>query len=314
MLIKFQKLIKKSYISSISSKDIKKAFSKGFKVTSDFSKIRSVDVIILCVPTPLNKNNKPELKYLTSSINSIIPYIKKGQLISLESTTYPGTTEEEIVSRLEKNDFKIGKDIFVCYSPEREDPGNIKYSTKTIPKVIGAYSQNCLKVAVSIYSKCIKKIVSVSSIKVAEMTKLHENIYRLVNIGLVNEMKMICDKFNIDIREVIEAAKTKPFGFTPFYPGPGAGGHCIPVDPTYLTWKAKQYSSKTRFISLAQEVNKKMPKWTLDKLLKELRLRKKKLNKLKVLFIGIAYKKNINDLRESPSIELMKLFKKKSNN
>lgn len=302
---------KKSYISSISSDDINSMMSKGLEVTVNFSKISLVDVIIICVPTPLTRLGNPDLKYLTSSINSIIPHIKEGQLISLESTTYPGTTEEEIVPRLKKNNFKIGKNIFLCYSPEREDPGNKNYSTKIIPKVIGGYSKNCLEAAVSIYSKSIKKIVPVSSIQVAEMTKLHENIHRLVNIGLVNEMKMICDKFNIDIREVIEAAKTKPFGFTPYYPGPGAGGHCVPVDPMYLTWKAKQYSSKTRFISLAQKVNEEMPKWILDKLLKELSFKEKKLNKLKVLFIGVTYKKNINDLRESPSIKLMKLFQKK---
>jgi UDP-N-acetyl-D-glucosamine dehydrogenase len=299
---------KESYIWSISSKDIKNALSKGFEVTADYSKIRLVDIIIICVPTPLTKYGQPELKYLVQSINSIIPYIKKGQLISIESTTYPGTTEEELVPRLQKKGFTVGKDIYVCYSPEREDPGNESYSTRTIPKVVGGYSKDCLEVAVSTYLLAIKKVVPVSSIRIAEMTKLHENIYRLINIGLVNEMKMICDKMNIDIHEVIRAAKTKPFGFTPYYPGPGIGGHCIPIDPNYLTWKAKQFSIETRFITLAQTINKEMPQWILDKLLEELNKRGKILNNLKVLFIGIAYKKNIDDVRESPAIKLIKLF------
>jgi len=299
---------KKSFIWSISNLMIKKALSKDFEPTTDYSKISFVDIIIICVPTPLNKYSQPELKYLTQSIDSILPYNKKGQLISLESTTYPGTTEEELVPRLEKKGFIVGKDIFVSYSPEREDPGNKSYSTRTIPKIVGGYSKDCLKVAASIYSKAIKKVVPVSSIKVAEMTKLHENIYRLINIGLVNEMKMICDKMNIDIHEVIKAAKTKPFGFTPYYPGPGIGGHCIPIDPNYLTWKAKQFSVETTFINIAQAINKKMSNWILDKLLEELNLRGKVLNNLKVLFIGIAYKKNVDDTRESPSINLIKLF------
>jgi UDP-N-acetyl-D-glucosamine dehydrogenase len=299
---------KKSYIWSISSENIKVALSNGFEVTTDFSKVNSVDTIIICVPTPLTKYRQPELKYLIKSINSITPHIKKGQLISVESTTYPGTTEEELIPVLKQKGFMIGKDIFVCYSPEREDPGNESYSTRTIPKVVGGYSKDCLDVAVSIYSKAIKKIIPVSSIQVAEMTKLHENIYRLINIGLVNEMKMISDKMNIDIHEVIRAAKTKPFGFTPYYPGPGVGGHCIPIDPNYLTWKAKQFSIETRFITLAQAVNKEMPNWILDKLLEELNFRGKILNNLKVLFIGISYKKNVDDVRESPSVKLINLF------
>lgn len=301
---------KKSYIWSISSKDISDALSKGFDATVDFSKISLVDVVIICVPTPLTKYGQPDLRYLVKSINSIMPYIKKGQLISIESTTYPGTTEEELIPKLKQKGFILGKNIFVCYSPEREDPGNESYSTRTIPKVIGANTKDCLKVAVSTYSAAIKKVVPVSSIKVAEMTKLHENIYRLINIGLVNEMKIICDKLKIDIHEVIKAASTKPFGFTPYYPGPGVGGHCIPIDPNYLTWKAKQFSIETRFINLAQTINKEMPYWILDKLLEELNLRGKVLNNLKVLFIGIAYKKNVDDARESPSLNLMKVFYK----
>jgi UDP-N-acetyl-D-glucosamine dehydrogenase len=299
---------KKSYIWSISSKDIDIAISKDFEVTTDFSRMSSVDTIIICVPTPLTKYGQPELRYLVQSINSIIPYVKKGQLISIESTTYPGTTEEELIPRLQKKGFIVGKDIYVCYSPEREDPGNESYSTRTIPKIVGAYSKDCLEIAVSIYSKAIKTVVPVSSLRIAEMTKLHENIYRLINIGLVNEMKMICDKMNIDIHEVIKAAKSKPFGFTPYYPGPGVGGHCIPIDPNYLTWKAKQFSIETKFINLAQTINKSMPNWILDKLLMELSFRGKILNKLKILFIGISYKKNVDDVRESPSVDLIKLF------
>ncbi len=299
---------KQSHIWSISSKNISDALSKGFAVTTDYSKISLVDIIIICVPTPLTRYNQPELKYIIQSINSIMPYVKKGQLISVESTTYPGTTDEELIPKLKQKGFVIGRDVYVCYSPEREDPGNESYSTRTIPKIVGGYSKACLEVAVSTYSLAIKKVVPVSSLRVAEMTKLHENIYRLINIGLVNEMKIICDKMNIDIHEVIKAAKTKPFGFTPYYPGPGIGGHCIPIDPNYLTWKAKQFDLETRFITLAQTINKEMTQWILDKLLEELNLRGKILNNLKVLFIGIAYKKNIDDVRESPAIKLINLF------
>lgn len=299
---------KKSYIWSISSKDIGKALSKGFEATNDFSKISLVDVVIICVPTPLNKYGQPELKYLIQSINSVVSNLKKGQLISIESTTYPGTTEEELIPKLIEKSFIVGKDIFVCYSPEREDPGNESFATRMIPKIIGGYTKNCLDVGISIYSLAIKKVVPVSSLRIAEMTKLHENIYRLINIGLVNEMKMICDKLNIDIHEVIAAAETKPFGFTPYYPGPGIGGHCIPIDPNYLTWKAKQYNIETKFINLAQQINKEMPNWIFDKLLEELNLKGKILKNLKVLFVGIAYKKNIDDVRESPAINLIKKF------
>ena len=299
---------KKSHIWSISSKDLTEAMQKGFEPTVDISKISLVDIIIFCVPTPLTEYDQPELKYIIDSVKSIVPYLKQGQLISIESTTYPGTTEEEVIPRLEKSGLVVGKDIYVCYSPEREDPGNESYSTRTIPKIVGAYSDNCLDVAVSIYSQAVNKVVTVSSIKVAEMTKLHENIYRLINIGLVNEMKMICDKMKINIHEVVKAAQTKPFGFTAYYPGPGVGGHCIPIDPHYLTWKAKQFSIATKFITLAQTINEDMPKWILDKLLEELNLRGLILNNLNILFIGIAYKKNVDDIRESPSIKLMKLL------
>ena len=299
---------KESYIWSISPENIGNAISNGFEVTNNYSKIKQVDVIILCVPTPLTEYDQPDLQYLIGSINSILPFIKKEQLISIESTTYPGTTEEELIPKLIKKGFVIGKDVYVCYSPEREDPGNESFSTRTIPKIVGAFSKNCLEMAVSIYSLAIKKVVPVSSLRVAEMTKLYENIYRLINIGLVNEMKMICEKMNIDIHEVIQAAQTKPFGFTPYYPGPGIGGHCIPIDPNYLTWKAKQFGIETRFITLSQTINTEMPYWILDKLLEELNLRGKILNNLKVLFIGIAYKKNIDDVRESPAIKLIELF------
>lgn len=299
---------KESYIWSISSENISNALSNGFEVTNNYSKIKQVDVIILCVPTPLTEYDQPDLQYLIRSINSILPFIKKEQLISIESTTYPGTTEEELIPKLIKKGFVIGEDIYVCYSPEREDPGNESYSTRTIPKIVGAFSKNCLEMAVSTYSLAIKKVVPVSSLRVAEMTKLYENIYRLINIGLVNEMKMICEKMNIDIHEVIRAAKTKPFGFTAYYPGPGIGGHCIPIDPNYLTWKAKQYSIETRFINLAQTINQEMPQWILEKLLEALNSKGKILNNLNVLFIGIAYKKNIDDIRESPAIKLLILI------
>jgi len=229
----------------------------------------------------------------------------------LESTTYPGTTEEEILPRLEKKGFKIGKDFFLLYSPEREDPGNLNYKTHTIPKILGGHTRNCLEVGKALYNSSINQVVPVSSTKVAEMTKLLENIHRAVNIGLINEMKIVMDKMNIDIHEVIRAASTKPFGFTPYYPGPGLGGHCIPIDPFYLTWKAKKIGIDTRFIKLAGIVNTSMPQWVINKIIKTLKTRGKHVKGLNVLVLGIAFKKNVQDTRESPGIELMRILKKK---
>ena len=297
-----------SYIRHISKESIQFALKNEFIATSNWSKIAEVDCMLICVPTPLGPNNTPDLQYIHSTLKSIKKYLKKGQLLILESTTYPGTTEEEIVPEVEKNNFKIGADFFIAYSPEREDPGNPNYSTRTIPKVVSGHTQNCCEVADSLYKCIVDKTVTVSSTKTAEMTKLLENIYRAVNIGLVNELKMVADKMDIDIFEVIKTAATKPFGFTPFYPGPGLGGHCIPIDPFYLTWKAKQVGVTTRFIELAGEVNTNMPQWILEKAEIGLQNRGLKLYESKVLILGMAYKKNVDDLRESPSLELIRLL------
>ena len=297
-----------SYIRHITEKSIQLALKNGFSATSNWNRITEVDCMLICVPTPLGANNTPDLQYILSTLNSIQKYLKKGQLLILESTTYPGTTEEEIVPEVEKNNFKIGTDYFIAYSPEREDPGNPDYSTQTIPKVVSGHTQNCCEVANSLYKCIVDETVTVSSTKVAEMTKLLENIHRAVNIGLVNELKMVADKMDIDIFEVIKTAATKPFGFTPFYPGPGLGGHCIPIDPFYLTWKAKQVGVKTRFIELAGEVNTNMPQWVLEKAEIGLQNRGKNISESKVLILGMAYKKNVDDMRESPSLELIELL------
>lgn len=295
----------KSYIKHITSEDISKSLTLGLESTTDFSRIKEVDAIIICVPTPLNKYREPDLSYIIRTLETISPYLKKGQILSLESTTYPGTTDEEIVPRMEKQGFKVGEDFYVVFSPEREDPGNMNYTTATIPKVVGGYTDECLNAGVRLYAKIVNQVVPVSSTRVAEMVKLLENIHRSVNIGLVNEMKIIADKMDIDIHEVVGAAATKPFGFTPYYPGPGLGGHCIPIDPFYLTWKAKEFGLHTRFIELAGEINREMPEWVVNKIALGLNLYKKAVRDSKILIVGIAYKKNIDDMRESPSVEVM---------
>jgi UDP-N-acetyl-D-glucosamine dehydrogenase len=294
-----------SYIEHIHTEDVLKAKSAGFEATNDFKRIDEVDAIILCVPTPLNKYREPDLSFVLNTTESIIPYLRKGQIVSLESTTYPGTTEEELLPRVEKNGLKVGTDIFLVFSPEREDPGNEKFTTRTIPKVVGGQTPNCLEVGVALYAGVIDKVVPVSSAKAAEMTKLLENIHRSINIGLVNEMKMVCDKMGIDIHEVIDAAATKPFGFVAYRPGPGIGGHCIPIDPFYLTWKAREFGVHTHFIELAGEINSAMPSWVLKKIAKSLNQHEKSIKGSKVLVLGISYKKNIDDMRESPSVFLM---------
>jgi UDP-N-acetyl-D-glucosamine dehydrogenase len=238
-------------------------------------------------------------------MDSLVPYLREGHLVSLESTTYPGTTDEELLPRMESRGFKVGENAFLVFSPEREDPGNPNFTTRTIPKVCGGYSPACQEIGVALYSAVIDKVVPVSSTRAAEMTKLLENIHRAVNIGLVNEMKIVADKMGIDIHEVIRAAATKPFGFVPYYPGPGLGGHCIPIDPFYLTWKAREYGVNTRFIELAGEVNSTMPDWVVAKVAAALNTRKKAINGSRVLVLGIAYKKNVDDMRESPSVFLM---------
>lgn len=302
-------LCDETYIKHISSDAIKEMRHKGFTPTSDFSKVKEVDAIILCVPTPLNKYREPDLSFVVDTVESILPYLRKDQVVSLESTTYPGTTEEELATRIGQRGFTLGKDFYLVYSPEREDPGNAHFNTQTIPKVVGGCTPQCLEIGKYLYQKIVDKIVPVSSLKVAEMTKLLENIHRSVNIGLVNEMKMVADRMGIDIHEVIAAAATKPFGFTPYYPGPGIGGHCIPIDPFYLTWKAREYDLHTHFIELAGEINRSMPIWVINKVIEGLNQRKKSLKSSKVLVLGISYKKNIDDARESPSVEIMELLK-----
>ncbi|WP_018150576.1 nucleotide sugar dehydrogenase [Leeia oryzae] len=295
----------RSYIEHISADSIASARQQGFEATTDFSRAGEADTLILCVPTPLNKYREPDLSYVLNTIDALVPYLRKGHLVSLESTTYPGTTDEELLPRIESRGFKVGEDVFLVFSPEREDPGNPNFTTRTIPKVCGGVTPACLETGVALYSAVIDKVVPVSSTRAAEMTKLLENIHRAVNIGLVNEMKIVADKMNIDIFEVIRAAATKPFGFVPYYPGPGLGGHCIPIDPFYLTWKAREYGLHTRFIELAGEVNSGMPDWVVGKVAAALNTRKKSINGSKVLVLGIAYKKNVDDMRESPSVFLM---------
>jgi UDP-N-acetyl-D-glucosamine dehydrogenase len=309
---KVEKLAKgQTYIEHIPDADVARAVKQGFEVTSDFSRADQVDALIVCVPTPLNKYREPDLSYVIGTVESFLPYVRRGQLVSLESTTYPGTTEEELRPRLESRGFKIGEDVFLVFSPEREDPGNEKFSTRTIPKVCGGSTPTCLEVGAELYQAVIDKVVTVSSTQAAEMTKLLENIHRAVNIGLVNEMKVIADRMGIDIHEVIRAAATKPFGFVAYRPGPGLGGHCIPIDPFYLTWKAREYGLHTRFIELAGEINSGMPEWVIQKVVTALNDRGKAVRGSRALVLGVAYKKNVDDLRESPSVMLMEMLKAK---
>ena len=295
----------KSYIEHISADSIGTALERGFEATTDFSRVPEADTLILCVPTPLNKYREPDLSFVLDTMDSLVPYLREGQLVSLESTTYPGTTDEELLPRMESRGLKVGNNAFLVFSPEREDPGNPNFTTRTIPKVCGGVTEACQEIGVALYSAVIDKVVPVSSTRAAEMTKLLENIHRAVNIGLVNEMKIVADKMGIDIHEVIRAAATKPFGFVPYYPGPGLGGHCIPIDPFYLTWKAREYGVNTRFIELAGEVNSNMPDYVVSKVAAALNQRKKSINGSRVLVLGIAYKKNVDDMRESPSVFLM---------
>lgn len=298
----------KSYIEHIPESAIVDCVARGVQFTTEYSEVEQCDAAIICVPTPLNKFRDPDLSYVTSTLDSIRPYLRKGQLVSLESTTYPGTTSEEVVPRCESAGFKVGEDVFVVYSPEREDPGNARYSTQTIPKLLGGVTALCSEVGKSLYSMVIDQVVVVSSPTVAEMAKLLENIQRAVNIGLANEMKLVAEKMGIDIFEVVEAAATKPFGFSAYYPGPGLGGHCIPVDPYYLTWKAKEFGVNTRFIELSGEINRAMPSYVVAKVEGGLNGQGLAFSKSRVLVLGIAYKPNVDDVRESPAVEIMELL------
>ncbi len=320
----------KSYIKHIKADKIKKTVdNKKFIATSDFSRLPEADAIIICVPTPLNEHREPDITYIENSGKVIAQYLRPGQFVSLESSTYPGTTEEILLPMFENapftqsavssgqsskgkvKPFVVGKDFFLAFSPEREDPNNPKYSTATIPKVVGGVTANCLKVALAIYNQVIVKTVPVSSPRAAEATKLLENIYRSINIALVNELKMVFERMNIDVWEVIDAAATKPFGFQAFYPGPGLGGHCIPIDPFYLTWKAREFEISTKFIELAGEINTLMPYYVVEKAAEVLNKFKKSLNGSKVLILGASYKKDIDDMRESPSLKLIEILREK---
>ena len=301
----------KSYIGHISEQRIKAAVQAKGRFTTDFSEAGGCDALIICVPTPLSRYREPDLTFVTKTVDSLLPHLRVGQVISLESTTYPGTTQEVVRPRLESTGLGVGEDIFLVYSPEREDPGNREYSTSTIPKLVGGVTARCRNCGIELYKSIIDTVVPVSSPEVGEMAKLLENIHRAVNIGLVNEMKIVADRMGIDIFEVIDAAKTKPFGFTAFYPGPGLGGHCIPIDPFYLTWKAREFGIHTRFIELAGEINQSMPSYVIGKLVEALSEKGKPLKGAAILVLGIAYKKNVDDMRESPAVEMMEILRGK---
>lgn len=298
-----------SYIAHFPHESVKTALQQGFRATTNFAEVGDCDALILCVPTPLTAHREPDLSFIIQTVDALVPHLRSGHVISLESTTYPGTTEEIVRPRIESTGLRVGHDVFLVYSPEREDPGNARFSTRTIPKIVGGSTPMCLKVGMAVYQTAIDRLVPMSSTQAAEMTKLLENIHRSVNIGLVNEMKIVADKMGVDIFEVIDAAATKPFGFTAFYPGPGLGGHCIPIDPFYLTWKAREYGVNTRFIELAGEVNSSMPEWIVEKLNDALNSQKKSINGSRILILGIAYKKNVDDMRESPAVAIMEILR-----
>lgn len=303
----------RSYIKHIDSSAIAQAVNDGgFAASTDFKRIAEAEAVIICVPTPLNKNREPDISYIIETGSSIAPHLRKGMLVVLESTTYPGTTDEDLRAVLEKGSgMKAGRDFHLAFSPEREDPGNAQSKVEIIPKVIGGYTPTCLERAKAVYGRAIKTLVPVSSCRVAEATKLLENIFRSVNIALVNELKLVYSAMGIDVWEVINAAKTKPFGYMAFYPGPGLGGHCIPIDPFYLTWKAREYSQNTRFIELAGEINTSMPMYVVHRAAEALNARRKAVNGSRLLVVGLAYKPNVDDERESPSYTLMELLKER---
>lgn len=294
-----------SNIEHISDDRLAQARAQGFEATTDYARAAEADTLIICVPTPLNRNREPDMSYIHATMASLAPHLRAGHLISLESTTFPGTIDDEVLPVVLAAGLVPGETVFVTYSPEREDPGNKHFGTRTIPKLIGGVTPACTEVGIAAYAAAIDRLVPVSSTKVAELAKLLENIQRSVNIGLVNEMKIIADKMGIDIHEVVEAAATKPFGFTAYYPGPGLGGHCIPIDPFYLTWKAREYGVSTRFIELAGEINQAMPDWVFGKITQALNARERSVKGARVLALGIAYKKNVDDMRESPAVHVM---------
>lgn len=295
----------RSYIDHLPTAHVEAARAAGMQVTTGFARAAECDALIICVPTPLGKHREPDLSYVLDTVEALLPHIRRGQLMALESTTYPGTTDEELLPRIADRGFAVGEDYFLVFSPEREDPGNPNFTTRTIPKVVGGDTEASQRAGLALYGRIIDTVVPVSSTRAAEMTKLLENIHRAVNIGLVNEMKIVADKMGIDIHEVIGAAATKPFGFVPYQPGPGLGGHCIPIDPFYLSWKAREFGVNARFIELAGEINSSMPDYVVGKLASALNDAGKTIRNAKILVLGIAYKKNVGDMRESPSVVLM---------
>lgn len=304
---------KESYISDVTTKELRQVLnSNRLSATHNFEALKKADIIIICVPTPLKRKYHPDISYIKQAVNSIAKNIKKGALIILESTTYPGTTEEVILPLLESKGLECGKDFYLAFSPERIDPGNTKYTVNKIPKVIGGVTGEATELTTTVYKNIIEKVVPVSSARVAEAVKLLENTFRLINIGLIDELAMMYHKMKIDIWEVIEAAKTKPFGFMPFYPGPGCGGHCIPKDPLYLHWKARHHGFDSRFIKLASDIITYMPEYVAERVINLLQKKGKKLNKIKLLVIGVTYKKDIKDLRKSPSLDIIDIFQKKN--
>lgn len=303
----------RSYIHHIPAKDIAACVNNGtFAPTTDYSQAAQCDAILLCVPTPLNRNREPDMSYIVKTGQAIAPHLQRGQIVILESTTYPGTTDEVLRAELEgPSKLVAGKDFHLAYSPEREDPGNPNFSTQRIPKLVGGLSPSCSEIALALYSSVLSKVIRVSSTRVAELSKLLENIFRGVNIALVNELKMLCDRMGIDVWEVIDAASTKPFGYMPFYPGPGLGGHCIPIDPFYLTWKAREFEFSTRFIELAGEINTAMPRYVVERLADALNKQRKAVSGSKVLLMGMAYKRDVDDLRESPTLHIIELLQER---
>lgn len=302
----------RSYILDVPREDLQKLRrARRLTATSSFDILGAQDAIIICVPTPLRKTREPDMSYILSATKEIAKHIRKGQLIVLESTTYPGTTNEVVLPALEARGLRVGKDFCLAFSPERIDPGNATYTTRTIPKVIGGITPQCTNLAASLYGTAIHRTVPVSSSKVAEMVKLLENTFRAVNIGLVNEIAQICGRLGIDVWEVIEAARTKPFGFMPFYPGPGIGGHCIPSDPMYLAWKVRVHGFEARFIELATQINGAMPEYVVDKVMSALNARRKAMKGSRVLLLGLAYKKDVGDLRDSPAFDVARILEER---
>ena len=298
-----------SPLKHISSNRIVELRERGFEATTDFTRSEECDALLICVPTPLNQYREPDLNFVINTMDLLAPYLREGQIISLESTTWPGTSREVLLPYLERAGLEVGKNVYLVYSPEREDPGNARFDTRSIPKVVGGHTPECLKVGTALYQIIVDTVVPVSSTDAAEMVKLLENIHRAVNIGLVNETKIIADRMGLDIFEIIDAAATKPFGFTPYYPGPGIGGHCIPIDPFYLTWKAREFGLHARFIELAGEVNEQMPEYVLNKTIAALNEHEISLKGARILALGVAYKRDVDDMRESPSVAVMELLR-----